>query len=208
VIDLIDPDRVFALGHVPARHRAAVAAVWALDEQLGQIIASTTQPMVGQMRLLWWREALEKRVPGHPLLAEMTAAFDCGIEAEALGGLIDGWEELLEPLPLDEARLAAFAEARGGALFALTARICGVAWAPGAWAPGAGAGWALADFGLRCSDEVTSSRALAIASRLLGEVDVKKLPRALRILVRFSKQDVESGVKKTRTPWKLLRSVA
>ena len=203
MIDLIDPDRVFALGHVPARHRAAVAAVWALDEQLGQIIASTTQPMVGQMRLLWWREALEKRVPGHPLLAEMTAAFDCGIEAEALGGLIDGWEELLEPLPLDEARLAAFAEARGGALFALTARICGVA-----SAPGAGAGWALADFGLRCSDEVTSSRALAIASRLLGEVDVKKLPRALRILVRFSKQDVESGVKKTRTPWKLLLSVA
>ena len=203
MIDLIDPDRVFALGHVPARHRAAVAAVWALDEQLGQIIASTTQPMVGQMRLLWWREALEKRVPGHPLLAEMTAAFDFGIEAEALGGLIDGWEELLEPLPLDEARLAAFAEARGGALFALTARICGVA-----SAPGAGAGWALADFGLRCSDEVTSSRALAIASRLLGEVDLKKLPRALRILVRFSKQDVESGVKKTRTPWKLLRSVA
>jgi CPA2 family monovalent cation:H+ antiporter-2 len=40
VIDLIDPDRVFALGHVPARHRAAVAAVWALDEQLGLIIAS------------------------------------------------------------------------------------------------------------------------------------------------------------------------
>lgn len=203
MIDLIDPDRVFALGHVPARHRAAVAAVWALDEQLGQIVASTTQPMVGQMRLLWWREALEKRVPGHPLLAEMTAAFDCGIEAEALGGLIDGWEELLEPLPFDEARLAAFAKARGGALFALTARICGVA-----WAPGAGAGWALADFGLRCSDEVTSSRALAMARKILYEVNLKELPRPLRILVRFSKQDIESGIKKTRTPWKLLRSVA
>lgn len=208
MIDLIDPDRVFALGHVPARYRAAVAAVWALDEQLGQIIASTTQPMVGQMRLLWWRDALEKRVPGHPLLAEMTAAFDCGIEAEALGGLIDGWEELLEPLPFDEARLAAFAEARGGALFALTARICGVAWAPRAWAPGAGAGWALADFGLRCSDDVTSSRALAMASKILYEFNVKELPRPLRILVRFARQDIKSGRKKTRTPWKLLCSVA
>jgi phytoene synthase len=203
VIDLNDPDRLFALDHVPARHRGAVAAVWALDEQLGQIVASTTQPMVGQMRLLWWREALEKRMSGHPLLAEMAAAFECGIEAEALGALIDGWEELLDPLPLDACKLAAFAKARGGQLFAMTAWICGVT-----SAPGAGEGWALADFGLRCSDKETSTRALAMASKILGDVNVKSLPRSLRILIRLARSDVEVGRKITRTPWRFLRSVA
>ena len=203
MIDLIDPDRVFALSHVPAGDRGAVAAVWALDEQLGQIVASTTQPMVGQMRLLWWREALGKRLSGHPVLAELALAFDRGVEADALGRMIDGWEELLEPLPLDEAQLSAFAKARGEQLFALTARICGVT-----STPEAGAGWALADFGFRCSDEVTSARALAMAGRILPDVNIKTLPRPLRILVRLASVDVECGKRKARTPWKLLRSVA
>jgi 15-cis-phytoene synthase len=203
VTDLIDPDRVFALNHVPPEDRGAVGALWALDEQLGQIVASTSQPMTGQMRLLWWREALEKRLSGHPVLAEMALAFDRGVDADALGVIIDGWEELLEPLPLDEAQLAAFAEARGGQLFALTARICGVT-----STPDAGAGWALVDFGVRCSDAVTSVRALAMANRILPDVNVKALPRPLRILVRLARRDVEEGKRGTRTPWKLLRSVA
>lgn len=201
--DLIDPDRAFALDHVPNRRRAAVAALWGLDEQLGQIVASTSQPLVGQMRLLWWREALETRASGHPVLVAMASVFERDIEAEALGLLIDGWEQLLEPLPLDDSQLAAFAEGRGGQLFALTARLCGVT-----AAPGAGAGWALADFGLRCSDAATSSRALAMADKILSDVNVKALPRVLRILVRLAKTDVAAGKKTTRTPWQLLRSVA
>ena len=113
MIELTDPDRAFALGHVPKGQRAAVAALWALDEQLGQIVASTTQPMVGQMRLLWWREALNSGVSGHPLLEELTSVRACGVDADALGKVIDGWEELLEPLPLSEAQLTAFAAQRG-----------------------------------------------------------------------------------------------
>jgi len=201
--ELRDPDRVFALGHVPATERPVVAALWALDEQMGQIVASTTQPMVGQMRLLWWREALEQRRSGHPLLAQMGLVFERGIDADGLGRLIDGWEELLEPLPLDETQLATFAEARGDQLFALTARICGFG-----MAAGAGAGWALADFGLRCSDKETSVRALTMAGKILPDVNVKALPRALRILARLSMKDVAARRRVTRTAWSLLVSVA
>ncbi len=203
MIELKDPDRVFALSHVPATERAAVAALWALDEQMGQIVSSTTQPMVGQMRLLWWREALEQRRSGHPLLVELASVLNRGVDGDALGRLIDGWEELLEPLPLDETQLASFAEARGGQLFALTARICGVG-----SVPGAGALWALADFGLRCSDNETSERALDMAGRILPDVNVKALPRALRILVRLSRRDIVERRRVTRTPWQLLISVA
>lgn len=200
---LIDPDRSFALGHIPSHHRTAVAALWALDEQLGHIVASTTQPMVGQMRLLWWREALGSRASGHPVLAEMTSVLDRGIDADAIGTIIDGWEELLDPLPLDEAQLTAFARARGTQLFTLTARICDVT-----CPDDAGAGWALADFGFRCSDKVTSSRALALAGDMLSGVDLKSVPRPLRILVRLARNDVAAGQRIQRTPWRLLRSVA
>ena len=159
--------------------------------------------MVGQMRLLWWREALNSGVSGHPLLEELTSLPACGIEADALGGIVDGWEELLEPLPLSAVQLTTFAELRGTLLFTLTAQICDVS-CPDV----AGAGWALADFGLRCSDEVTSSRALALAAERLSAVDLKAVPRPLRILVRLARTDVAAGKRIARTPWKLFRSVA
>jgi 15-cis-phytoene synthase len=200
---LSDPDRSFAVDHVATTYKRPVAALWALDEQLGSVVASTTQPMVGQMRLLWWREALESGVSGHPVLEAMTSVFEGGIDAEALGTLIDGWEELLEPLPLPEVRLAAFAAQRGTQLFSLTAKICDVA-----CPDEAGAGWALADFAFRCSDKVTSSRALTMAGERLSAVDLKSVPRPLRILARLARNDVAAGKRIERTPWKLLRSVA
>jgi 15-cis-phytoene synthase len=203
VIEPKDPDRAFALGHVPSAFRGAVAALWALDEQFGQIVASTTQPMVGQMRLLWWREALNTKVSGHPVLAELTSVFARGVDARELGTIIDGWEELLEPLPLTEAQLTAFATQRGSQMFKLSAQLCDVT-CPAA----AGAGWALADFGFRCSDKVTSSRALAMASDSFATLDLKAVPRPLRILVRLARNDVTAGQRIVRTPWKLLRSVA
>lgn len=203
MIELIDPDRAFALGHVPGHRRAPVAALWALDEQLGQIVASTTQPMVGQMRLLWWREALNSGVSGHPLLEELASVRACGVDADALGKIIDGWEELLEPLPLSEAQLANFAAQRGTQLFTLTARIFDVT-CPDA----AGSGWALADFALRCSDPVTSILARKMAGEKLATLETKAVPRPLRILVRLARNDIAAGKRIVRTPWKLFRSVA
>lgn len=194
-----DPDRAFALDHVALPQRAAVAALWALDEQLGQIVASTTQPMVGQMRLLWWREAISKGTRGHPVLEGMTSFQD----AEALCTIIDGWEELLEPLPLDAEQLTRFAGLRGTQLFALSAQTMG-----GTCPDAAGAEWALANFGVRCSDTATAARALEMAGQYLAAVDLKAMPRALRILVRLARHDVAAGKRIVRTPWKLLRSVA
>jgi len=199
---LTHPDRAFALDHVPTLHRAAVAALWALDDLLGQVVASTTQPMVGQMRLLWWREALETRTRGHPVLEGMTLLEAAGIDAQALGTIIDGWEELLEPLPLDAESLVRYAVSRGSQLFDLSAQLMG-----GACPESAGAGWALADFGLRCSDTATSAHALLMAEDRLATVDLKALPRPLRILVRLARSDVAAGRRIVRTPWKLLRSI-
>ncbi len=204
MIDLIDPDRIFALDHVRAAERPAVAALWALDEQLGQIVASTTQPMVGQMRLTWWREALETRVSGHPVLAAMESGFARGIDVEGLGILIDGWEELLEPLPLDAARLAAFAEARGGQLFAMTARICDVS--RRRRRPGRDGRWPTSGCGARTRKRHRGH--WRWPAKYCSEVNAKTLPRSLRVLVRLARLDVAAGRRVERTAWKLFRSIA
>lgn len=200
---LSDPDRSFALDHVPTAQRDGVAALWALDEHLGQLVASTTQPPLGQMRLLWWREALETGARGHPVLEAMTSLRTAGIDARALGIVIDGWEELLEPLPLDDDQLARYAAFRGGQLFALSARLL-----MGVCPESSGAAWALADFGLRCSDPETSARALEMARVHLSAADLQKTPRPLRILVRLVRNDIVAGRRTARTPWRLLRSIA
>jgi len=203
VIELIDPDRAFAIGHVPSKRRDAVAALWALDEQLGQIVAATTQPLVGMMRLTWWREAIASKVVGHPVLAALSSVFTREDDPNEVAAIVDGWEELLEPLPLSGEQLAAYASGRGTQLFELTVRLCG-----DSCSPDAGAGWALVDFGLRCSDSMTSTRALEIAREVFSGVDIASLPRALRILVRLAQQDAAAGKRIDRTRWKLLRSVA
>jgi 15-cis-phytoene synthase len=203
VTSLEDRDRAFALQHVPGPKRAAVSALWALDEQLGQIVATTTESMVGQMRLLWWREALESAVCGHPVLEAMASVEAAGVDRASLAALVDGWEVLLDPLPLDAELLRAYAEGRGTRLFALTSRILGTE-----ALDNAGAGWALADFAFRCSDPVMSSRALEMAASALASARLRTLPRPLRILVRLARSDVAAGRKTPRSPWKLLRSVA
>ncbi len=202
MIVLTDPDRAFALDHVPTRQRARVAALWALDELLGQLVASTTQPVLGQMRLLWWREALQAGTRSHPVLSAMTSLKSAGIDAQALGIVIDGWEELLEPLPLDDDQLARYAAFRGAQLFELSARLL-----LEACPEQSGAAWALADFGVRCSEPGTAARALKMARDRLSAADLKKTPRPLRILVRLARADIAAGQRTIRTPWRLLRSV-
>ena len=68
----LDPDRRLALAYVPAAARPAVEALWRLDVTLGAVLAAGREPMIGRIRLAWWREALEKldreAPPAEPLL--------------------------------------------------------------------------------------------------------------------------------------------
>lgn len=207
--DTLDPDRAFALTHVPPGAKPAVEALFALDVRLGAIVATTTQPMVGQMRMTWWHEALsglnagDER--GEPVLDALAASVvgKAGIDGTMLARLVEGWEVLLDPLPLDDDTLATYADARGGALFALVARAVGQH-TDGA----AGAGWALADFAWRCSDADTAMRARRMAGERLGDTrQVGALPRSLRILARLARADVANGAPLPRTFWRLLTAI-
>lgn len=185
VAELNDAERVLALGYVPKSVRSAVAALWQLDETLGRIVATTTEPMIGQMRLTWWHERLCALDVGdhaaEPILTKMAEdVLPHDVKGADLAVLIEGWEALLEPLPLSEGTLGLFAEQRGGALFRMTTRLIG-----GQGSDAAGEGWALMDFALKCSDPVTAERAAAMAGgRLLR---VESMARPLRILARLAR---------------------
>lgn len=206
---MLDPDRAFALTHVSQGAKPAVEALFALDARLGAIVATTTQPMVGQMRMTWWHEALSGLSAGdqrgEPVLDALAESVigNGGIDGTMLARLVEGWEILLDPLPLDNDLLATFAEARGAALFALVARALGQV-SDGT----AGKGWALADFAWRCSDADTAARARTLAVESLGDKRrIADLPRPLRILARLASADVQNGAPLPRTFWRLLISI-
>ncbi len=201
--------QTIALAYAPSRCRAAVAALWACDAALGRVVATTTEPMIGQMRLTWWHERLvaldDGVVPAEPVLAALgDVVRHHDVTGAMIAGLVEGWEMLLEPLPLSDDALRVFAIKRGDAVFALSARIIGTP-----VSAGLGAGWALIDFAVHCSDQVTADRARAMAALLFKDADVTG-PKALRILTRMANGKASGPIATIATPvsrWQLLRAV-
>ena len=131
VVTLCDP-RVAIL--LPPVARDAVTAVAALDAQLASGLAAQREPMLGQIRIAWWRDALargESAAPADPVLRALLHSKT----AAQVEPLLEAWEAIV--LAPDTAALLDAAGHRGDALFAIAARLS-------AWpvpAPEAGASW-------------------------------------------------------------------
>lgn len=168
-----------ALAYAPRRARRTTLALLALDSRLAAILRGSSEPMLAQIRLAWWRDMLAReeadRPRGEPLLAMFA---DWGDDAASLIALVDGWEHLVQSEPLDGDAMGAFYQGRGAACAAL-ARVAGC---PGAQenARHAGQGWGLSDLAGRLTDPAERET----AARLVAMHDWKRiaLPRALRPL--------------------------
>ena len=73
-----DRDRYLATLYAPSAIRAAMHAVNAFDIELMQVVRTTTEPMLGEIRLAWWRERLQSiasdaPVPGQPVIRSLAA---------------------------------------------------------------------------------------------------------------------------------------
>jgi phytoene synthase len=145
-------ERALALSYAPPAARDKLAAVFSLDGTFGAIVRSTREPIVGQMRLTWWHEALTKLdaapPPAEPVLQALAASVVPVTGGAALAAMVDGWEALLEP-ELDDAAIDLFASGRGARLFAVLAALCDVG---DSRIARAGEGWALADLSQRISN--------------------------------------------------------
>src|SRR3546814_7084536 len=95
----LDPDRTLALSYVPAKHRPAVEALWRLDAALGAVLAGGREPLIGQIKLVWWRDALEKldreRAPAEPVLRAVAEHVVPIVPGAALAEFEEAWSVLL-----------------------------------------------------------------------------------------------------------------
>ncbi len=126
-----EPDRYLAATLAPVRVRGDLAAIAAFAAELGRIPSVVSEPMLGDIRLQWWREALEGgregRRSGHPVADSLIDAVQRhGFEPEVLLAMIDARElDLAGGMPQDDAGLAAYLDATQGHPFRLALGVLG-----------------------------------------------------------------------------------
>jgi phytoene synthase len=178
--DQLPPEVELALAYSGANLRAPLRVLFELDARLGRIVATTTEPVLGQLRLAWWRDTLEQRREQRPVGDAVMDAIGkhCAGREKALAGLVNGWEHLLEEPPLSEQAARLFAQGRCNALLALYAPVAGEGDETSAALRSAALRWSYADFAARVSRE--DERALLVRLGLGGGTDRPRLPPAAR----------------------------
>ncbi|MBH1998561.1 MAG: hypothetical protein I8H96_05425 [Sphingomonadaceae bacterium] len=185
-----------------ARHRA----LWAFDARLAHLARTTSEPMIGQMRLAWWNDVIDdadaRKGRGEPVVDAMRATG--AVAAPGLGAMIDGWEVLVVEPEIDVQGLHDYAVGRGGGLFRA---LAGVADAPD-WLIAAGKLWALWDLSGHVGDDRLAREALTLAREIAPDAAGAAWPRGwkpLRIAFTLALQDVMAD---QRAPVGMPRSVA
>lgn len=199
--------RDLALAAAAPARRAVIDRLLALDDRMAEIVRTTREPLVGQMRLTWWREALERldtaAAPAEPLLRDLEDhVLTAGIAGAELAAMVDGWEVLFDPL--DEATVAAHGTARGGRLFALAGRDA--EW-DAATLSAAGEGWALADLAAHMSRPDVARLAADRARTAFAVAFAKTWPRSLRPLggLALLRMLAIDGSTRTRNYWRFMQ---
>jgi phytoene synthase len=212
-VEIADPERALAVAYAPPGKRAALAALFALDERFGGIVSSTHEPMIGLMRLAWWREALEKLdrapAPAEPLLGLLAdRVLPNGVTGGALAPIEDGWAALIDGEP-DADAVARHGRERGGNLFRAAAVLLG---ADDSRLATAGEVWALADLGHRHSNGAVRDMARKRAKELAAELSPggwARIARPLAALFVLARRDAAAATLRVQgSPARLLRMLA
>jgi len=126
-----DPDRAIAALFAPATARGDLFALFALNGELARIADQVSEPGLGEIRLQWWRDALERaeagEATGHPVadaFGDVLARRQ--LSRERIAGLIDARSfDIGETVMPDSRTLDAYLFDTTGGLFALAAEIVG-----------------------------------------------------------------------------------
>ncbi|HEV2673207.1 MAG TPA: phytoene/squalene synthase family protein [Aliidongia sp.] len=146
-----DHDRFLASLFMPAARRPAVWALLAFNLEIARVREAVSQPIIGQIRLQWWRDALDEIYTGKPPRRhEVVEPLAAAIEAHRLtrlhfDTLIDGREfDLGDEPPANLAVLERYLEKTSSRLIDLQLEILDVT-APAAFeaARSVGIAWGL-----------------------------------------------------------------
>ncbi len=171
------------LAYARPADRGAWHAFFALDTQLASLVRKATEPLLGQVRLAWWRDRLQEDVEiwprGNPVLSSIANSW--ASYAAGLAPLVDGWEHLLAEPPIGPSDIEGFAAGRGQALAALSEVAGADEYREAALL--AGTRWALADLAANSTAEDEQAAILNAASHYgLEPVRLSRAMRPLAIL--------------------------
>ncbi len=145
-----DRDRYQTALFAPANRREALFALYAFNYEIARVRESVTQPMLGQIRLQWWREIVDGAYAGaarrqHEVAGPLAEIIcDHALTRTHLDRLIDTRDrDLADEPPADLAALEDYAEGSSATLLALALEVLGAPVADAA-ARGIGIAYALA----------------------------------------------------------------
>jgi NADH dehydrogenase [ubiquinone] 1 alpha subcomplex assembly factor 6 len=127
-----DHDRFLTALFAPAGSREALLALYAFNYELARTREVVSEPMLGRIRLQWWRDALDAVYAGaaprrHEVVAPLAAVIRRRSLARAhFDALIDAREaDLADEAPASLAALEAYAEASSVRLVLLALEVLG-----------------------------------------------------------------------------------
>lgn len=146
-----DPDRYYATLFAPAGARPHLFALYAFSSTIARVREAASNPMAGEIRLQWWRDALQGEARGDVRANPVAAALEEAIRVNRLGrqpfvDLIDArvFDLYEDPMPRVN-DLEGYCGETASALFRLASLVIGNGTEPG----GAGAaGHAGAAYGI------------------------------------------------------------
>ncbi|MCR5872127.1 hypothetical protein LRS12_16255 [Sphingomonas sp. J344] len=168
---MIDAERRLVMTYAPSPGAAAaLEALLALDDKLAETLRTTSEPMLGQIRVQWWHDALSRLdaapPPPEPVLQGIARdVVRDGITGARVAEMVEGWQSLLQA-ELDDAALTLHG-ARGADI--VRDRRSGGGCCGERPAGAGGEGWALADLAGKLSDPGEAAAARRMAEAALDE---------------------------------------
>ena len=113
-----DHDRYLTALFAPASRRPALFALYAYNIELARCAEAVSEPLLGEIRLQWWRDAVTELQAGQPrrhyvTLALAPAMADQGLSPDLLEAMIEARRQDLDPEGPADSQALALIEAMG-----------------------------------------------------------------------------------------------
>ena len=195
-----DPDRFAAVMAAPVAARARLFPIYAWNLEVARAPWVTTEHLIAEMRLQWWRDVVDNASSGAARAHEVAGPLhqvikDCNLPVEVMDRLIVARRADIDAEPFaDDAALAAYLEDTGAGLMWLAARALGAeAAAEGAvrnygWAAG------LANYLSAVPDLIARGRTPLVDASPAGIARLARDGRARILQARSQRQTVPKTV--------------
>ncbi len=127
----VDPDRMRAAGFANERLRRKLELLYAFHYELAKVPEIVSEPMIGQIRYQWWRDAIAeiyegRKVRVHEISTPLSTLFlDAKMPRFWVDRLIDARERDLDPTPFPDLNAAKeYCAQTSGLLMQMAVHIC------------------------------------------------------------------------------------